>query len=236
MWLLHPVKIRFPYPIIEQKDIDSLSLPALLWGKRHGFFSFENLVQYSVQNYESQNNDIMISLASLLKNEYSSLGPELLNRLMLQCVVDTAQSHRKSADEVFALLFRTLEAKASAQILINIFGKLAGEVQFIDEIEWTGDPPIAPYIHDLGPKEELITKIIIINAKLENHGVNTLILDELSLMPKEYNHDSLKEEKCNLQNTLLRKTENTMKKRTKYIIIAVLLPIIIIVTSIFLIK
>jgi len=188
MCLLHPVKMRFPYPIIEQKDIDSLSIPALLWGKRHGFFSFKNLVQYSVLNDKSQNDDIMIPLASLLKNEYSALDPELLNRLMLQCVVDTASSHRKSADEVFALLFRTLEANASPKILINIFAMLAGEVQFIDKIEWTGNPPIAPYIHDLGPKEELITKIITINAKLENHGVNMLILDELSLISKECLH------------------------------------------------
>ena len=179
-----PLKITFHYSPIKQKDINSLSVNALLWGMRHVFFRFETLVKYAENNYDSYHDGVLIPLASIRKNEYSSLGPELFNQLMLKCVIDTSSLHSQSADKVFVLLFNSLISELSPQLLINIFAKLSSEMLFTTEDEWTGNPS-APYVHDIGPREELITKIILFNVKLKKHVVNASTWDELSLLSNE---------------------------------------------------
>ncbi len=160
-------------------DLDELSLAALLWGYRHRLWGFESLVHYAERNYVLHG-DLLDDLAILEKNKYSESGAEILQNLQLACVTDTVEAHQQSADEVFALLFRRLHAEASAQQLLAVFNELSSDFLFCREEEWTGYDPLAPYLHDRGPRQELLNLIVRFNALLNKTGATPQLWESLT--------------------------------------------------------
>ncbi len=165
-----PLKLSLPYPILGQGELNTLTLPALLWALRHGFCGFEAVVHYAECHFTHYPDDLLLPLASLVKNDYDEHGPALLNELVQRCVVDERQAHASSAEELFSLLFHTLHQQGSAPLLAAVIKALSGEMQFSNEAEWIGEP-LAPYTQDTGPSAELITRVVLLRVQLEKQGV-----------------------------------------------------------------
>ncbi len=161
--IMPPLQFKFSHPLFAQGDLDSLSLPALLWGKRHGFWGFEHVVKYAECHYAHVQGDILVPLAALCKNEYADLGSKLLNDLMHACVHDTRAAHQQSADEVFARLFDCLARAQSPELLSDVFGRLCANLLFVHEDEWAGYPATPPYEHDCGPTKHVVDEIITLD-------------------------------------------------------------------------
>ncbi len=164
------IQLYLPPSVIRQADLDGLSLPALLWGYRHRLWGFESLVHHAERNY-SRYGELLVALASLEKNQYSETGGEILEDLLQTCVTDTVDAHQQAAAEVFALLFQRLSDEASPQLLSSVFSTLSAELLFSHKEDWSGYDATAPYLHDRGPRQELIDFIVRFKARLDKEGV-----------------------------------------------------------------
>ncbi len=175
------VQLHLPPSSLGQTDLDGLSLPALLWGYRHRLWGFESLVHYAERNY-SRHGELLIALASLEKNQYSETGSEVLKNLHHTCVTDTTDAHQQAANEVFHLLFQRLYDEASPQLLYSVFSTLSSELLFCHEEDWSGYDATAPYLHDRGPRQELISFIVRFKARLDKEGVTTEAWESLAYL------------------------------------------------------
>ncbi len=164
MRLLRPFQMMLPYPLLTRAYIMQLSLPALLWGWRHGVCGFEDIVYYCSYATLRRDDDLLLALASLLKEDYSDQGAELLCELLPVVVIDTELAHRSAAHELFEVLFHALRQEASAQVAQQYLLSLASELLFISPVAWTGEPASAPYLHDRGPSDQLIHALIQLRA------------------------------------------------------------------------
>ncbi len=164
MWLLRPFQMMLPCPLLRRAYSMQLSLPALLWGWRHGVCGFEDIVYYCSHAALRRDDDLLLPLASLLKGDYSDQGAGLLAELLPVVVMDSEQAHQAAAHELFEVFFRALRQEASAQVAQQYLLSLASEPLFLSPEAWAGEPASVPYLHDRGPSEQLVHALIQLRA------------------------------------------------------------------------
>lgn len=153
--------LRFHLPIrLSGEYLAKLSIGAALWGRRHGLLSFEELVICCCSKWK-MGYDSLEPLAGLTKAEYSEKGPQLLRELEVATLCDTVEAHRQCADEIIATVYASVLAQRHLfpGVAEHVINSIAGEIDCVCEMEWTGEPETPPYLNDHGFSPEMCSAI-----------------------------------------------------------------------------
>lgn len=149
-FLFYP--LRFQLPVRLSGDhLAKLSIGAALWGLRHGLLSFEDLVSCCCRNWSVGGNTLE-HLAGLTKDEYSEKGAQLLRQLEMETLCDTEEAHHKYADEVIAMVYAGVlsQRRLFPGVAERVINSIAEEMDYVSDMEWTGEPATPPYLNDHG--------------------------------------------------------------------------------------
>lgn len=146
----YPLLFRLPVRL-SGEYLAKLSIGAALWGRRHGLLSFEDIVSCCCSKWRV-GDDSLEPLAGLTKEEYSEKGAQLLRQLEIESLCDTEEAHWQYADEVIAAVYAKVlsQRRLFPGVAERVINSIAAEIDFVCELEWTGDPEMPPYLNDHG--------------------------------------------------------------------------------------
>ena len=147
----YPLLFRLPVRL-SGEYLAKLSVGAALWGSRHGLLSFEDLVSCCSKWREVYESDSLVSLAGLVKAEYSEKGIQLLRQLEMEILCDTEETHRQYADEVNTAVYADVlsQRRLFPGVAERVINSIAAEIDCVSDMEWTGYPETPPYLNDHG--------------------------------------------------------------------------------------
>ena len=123
--------------------------------------SFDDLVTCCCSKWR-MGDDTLEPLAGLTKEEYSEKGAQLLRQLESKALCDTVAAHQQYADEVIAMVYASVlsQRRLFPGVAERIINSIAGEIDCVCEMEWTGYPETPPYLNDHGFSPAWISAIM----------------------------------------------------------------------------